>query len=318
MAKESKGNRKLFILGELFLFIIIFGSVITLFYFRNKKAEEEKVFKNNLNELNEKEEQYKEIQKKLEESLNKLKEYDNLDEKISSTKKDYYNTIKKLEDAIITGNSDKKIAYLTFDDGPYYNTYKVLDILDKYNVKATFFTTNINGDYCFDKKSENCFALYKEYVKRGHTIANHTYTHAIFKGLYSSVDSFINAVSKQQDHIKEQSGGYITNILRFPGGIPTAKAKLGSGGYERVTEKLREMGYGWVDWTSEDGDGKDIQNKQQAWNMLTSTLNDNIEVILFHDYNAITTSLLPEAIEYLQNKGYILLPLFYDSNMINK
>ena len=78
------------------------------------------------------------------------------------------------------------------------------------------------------------------------------------------------------------------------------------------------MGYGWIDWTAENGDGKDIQNKQQAWNMLTSYLDDNIEVILFHDYNNITTSMLPEVIEYLQNKGYILLPLFYESNMVNK
>ena len=78
------------------------------------------------------------------------------------------------------------------------------------------------------------------------------------------------------------------------------------------------MGYGWVDWTAENGDGKDIQNKNQAWSNLLSMLNENIEVILFHDYNTITTSLLGETIEYLQNKGYILLPLFYESNMINK
>ena len=318
MAKTSKTSGKLAIVVIVLLLLVLAGSLVGNFLVYSKFDEKKKSVKS----LND---EYEKVKKEYDATLNEVKEldeeikkYENLDSEIAENKKLYFANIKKLEDEILAKKSKKKIVYITFDDGPYYNTYKVLDILDKYNVKATFFTTNINGDYCFDKKSENCFALYKEYVKRGHTIANHTYTHAIFKGLYSSVDSFINAVSKQQDHIKEQSGGYITNILRFPGGIPTAKAKLGSGGYERVTEKLREMGYGWVDWTSEDGDGKDIQNKQQAWNMLTSTLNDNIEVILFHDYNAITTSLLPEAIEYLQNKGYILLPLFYDSNMINK
>ena len=52
--------------------------------------------------------------------------------------------------------------------------------------------------------------------------------------------------------------------------------------------------------------------------MLSSMLNEKIEVILFHDYNTITTNSLGETIEYLRNKGYILLPLFYESNMINK
>ena len=47
-------------------------------------------------------------------------------------------------------------------------------------------------------------------------------------------------------------------------------------------------------------------------------MNDDIEVILFHDYNRITTSILPGFIEYLQNNNYVLLPLFYDSVMIKK
>ena len=63
--------------------------------------------------------------------------------------------LKELEDSILNGTSDKKIAYLTFDDGPYYNTYKVLKILKENKVKATFFTTNVNGEHCFDNKSKN-------------------------------------------------------------------------------------------------------------------------------------------------------------------
>ena len=73
----------------------------------------------------------------------------------------------------------------------------------------------------------------------------------------------LQASKKQHEHIKEQTGGYVTNILRFPGGIPTAKAKLGSNGFNQVTEQLKKLGYGWVDWTAENGDGKDIQNKHR-------------------------------------------------------
>ena len=318
MAKEEKRNNGKFIIGLILSILIIASSIFVYFHFDdkmgdvlNKKYYIESASDEKTKELKQKEEELDTITKRIE-------SYNNLDESIETERKEYFNSIKKLEDAIIAGTSDKKIAYLTFDDGPYYNTYKVFDILEKYNVKATFFLTNINGDKCFDNKSVNCYQLYKEYTKRGHTIANHTYTHAIFKGLYNSPSTFIDAVKKQHDLIKEQTGGYIANIVRFPGGIPTAKAKLGTNGYNTATSELRKLGYGWVDWTAENGDGKDIQNKQQAWSMLSSMLNEKIEVILFHDYNTITTNSLGETIEYLRNKGYILLPLFYESNMINK
>ena len=61
-----------------------------------------------------------------------------------------------------------------------------------------------------------------------------------------------------------------------------------------------------------------LKSKTEAWKNMKASIDEPIEVILFHDYSKITTSLLPEFIEFLQNKGYILLPLFYESNMINK
>ena len=243
----------------------------------------------------------------------KIKSYQDIDRSIQTIQKKYFSRIKQLEDDILAHKSDKKIAYLTFDDGPYYNTHKVLDILDQYHVKATFFTISMNGEYCFDNKSENCFALYPEYVKRGHTIANHTYTHAIRGGLYRSADSFMDAVIRQEEHIKTQTGGYVTNIVRFPGGSAQAKDLK-----DPIIERLRERGYGWVDWTAQDGDGKGIASWEDGWNTFTSSINDPIEVILFHDYNRITTEILPSAITYLEENGYQIYPLFYESNMIQK
>ncbi len=226
---------------------------------------------------------------------------------------DYFTQIKNLENAILNGKSSKKIAYLTFDDGPYYNTYKVLDILDECNVKATFFTTSINGQNCYDKKSENCLLLYPEYVKRGHTIANHTFTHGISKGLYKNVDSFITAVKKQEEQVKNLTGGYVTNIVRFPGGSNQAKSLK-----EGIIAELRANNYGWIDWTAEDGDGKSLSSAAEAMENFKKTINENIEVVLFHDYNRYTTSILKDAINYLKDNGYELYPLFYESVMVNK
>lgn len=311
MEKKLRRNKREFIISVIIIVLMI-GSFTYLYFYIDKKIDNLKS-SYNINEST----NYKTLINTntalLESANDEYKKYDNLDEQLATVKSDYYKSLKELEDKVANKEINKKIAYITFDDGPYYNTYKVLDILDKYNVKATFFTTSINGEKCYDNSKANCFNLYKEYLKRGHTIANHTYTHAIFTGLYRSVDTFMTAVINQEEHIKKQTDGYITNIVRFPGGSPTA-GRLKSG----IIEQLRKRGYGWVDWTAYDGDGGNLKSTDQAWSNLKSSVDSNIEVILFHDYDKRTTSILPDVITYLRNKNYILLPLFYESRMINK
>ena len=317
MAKESKRYGSKFIVVELLLLVLIGVSLFVWYYFNDKKKNLEKDYNKDLEEYNLKKSEYDEIVKESEELTNKLKLYDNLDDSIKTTKEDYFKTIKELEDKIISGESNKKIAYLTFDDGPYYNTYKVLDILKKNKVKATFFTTNINKEKCYDNKNANCHELYKEYAKANHTIANHTYTHGWNKGLYRSASNFMDAIKKQEELIKSKTG-IVTNIARFPGGSGTPRAQGGKSRLNALIEALRKRGYGWVDWTAQDGDGGELSSKEQGWRNFKNSINDNIEVVLFHDYSKITTSLLPDAIKYLREKNYILLPLFYESVMINK
>lgn len=269
---------------------------------------------NNLkNILTKKTEKSLEIDDDKKELVKKIEELNNIEENIQLKRKEVFSLASKLEQKITSGEAKKKIAYLTFDDGPYYSTYKFLDVLKSKNVKATFFTTNVNKTNCYDNKSHNCHQLYKEYAKANHTIANHTYTHAIFKGLYTSVDSFVTAVKNQQNLIYEETG-LTTNILRFPGGSSTPGKTKGT----QMKNKIYEMGYGWVDWTAQDGDGGDLRSTSQAWSTFTSSINENIEVVLFHDYNQYTLSILPKAIDYLRDKGYILLPLFYESIKVVK
>ena len=307
--KEFKIPKKSIIIEIILVFftlLFIIGSILLLFDILGKKDKYS-------NEIKEYEEKIKTKNKELDDIKVELSHYKDLDNSIKNKKDEYYNLLKEFESKVLDGESDKKIAYLTFDDGPYYNTYRVFDILDEYGVKATFFTTNTNGEYCFDNKGENCWVRYKEYLDRGHTIANHTYTHAIFRGLYNSVDSFMGAVIDQENLVKEQTGGYVTNILRFPGGSVTAGNLK-----ESIIERLRERGYGWIDWSALDGDAEDVENETQAWNYLMSTLGDKVEVILFHDYSSITSNILPDVINHLREEGYVLLPLFYESRMVNK
>ena len=72
-----------------------------------------------------------------------------------------------------------KVVYLTFDDGPSDNTEKLLDILQQYRIKATFFTVGKDG---YDD-------VYRRIVGDGHTLGMHSYSHDYSK-VYSSVEAF--------------------------------------------------------------------------------------------------------------------------------
>lgn len=302
--------------GIILVFILLTLSTSILSYLSyNKYMKYNKILKDNkelnikLSTLNKEYEEEEKIKSNLQDEENSL---NNKEEEIVKLKEEVFSLASNLEEKITNNESSYKIAYLTFDDGPYHSTDEVLDILDNYKVKATFFTIGLDKDICYDDNNYSCAETYKKEVDRGHTIANHTYTHAIWRGLYSSTTSFINDVKRQEKLIEERTG-YKTNIVRFPGGSSTAGNLKNS-----ITNELKNMGYGWVDWTAQDGDGGYVPNTTVAWTNFTNSINENIEVVLFHDYSKITISILPKAIEYLQENNYIILPLFYNSIKVNK
>ena len=314
MGKSRRKTKKspiiitiIFIVGIL----LLSGLTVNNYFKCNKLIEKNKTLNVKLNEAKEKNTETKQNNDEL---LKQKDELEHLDEKISTKKQEVFTLASQVENKIRNKETSYKIAYLTFDDGPYHLTDTVIATLKKYKVKATFFTIGLNKDTCFDNSNYSCKETYKKIVDNGHTIANHTYSHLIFNGLYSSTDSFITQVKKQEEMIKNRTG-VTTNILRFPGGSGTAAAY---GIKNSAIKKLKEMGYGWVDWTAQDGDGGSLTDYNVGWKNFTGSINESIEVVLFHDYNTTTASLLPKAIEYLENSNYILLPLFYESVMINK
>lgn len=293
---------------------IAFIAFLVLSYFKYQEYQE------NIQKKDEIVKKYQEItnnkeldDKKINDINAKIDELNNIDEKIKAKQKDVFKLASEVEKKIKSGKSSKKIAYLTFDDGPYYNTYKVLKILRQNKVKATFFTTNTNGEHCYDNKSKNCHEVYAAIAKDNHTLANHTYTHGWNRGLYRNADTFMDAVKKQEKLIKEKTG-IVTNIVRFPGGSSTPGATRG----KAMKQALYKAGYGWVDWTAQDGDGGSLPNYATGMKNFKGSIGDKIEVVLFHDYHPVTTAMLPEVIKYLKNKNYIILPLFYESVMIHK
>mgnify|MGYP003294087992 CR=1 FL=1 len=308
--RKSKQSLSIIILLIIAIILIIL-SIIFIYYKTNKLENNFTSLTKNLNNIKE---DYNKIFSTNEELKSELDKLNNIDDSIKNDKEELFKLASSLEQKITKKETKYKIAYLTFDDGPYYTTNKYLDILKKYKVKATFFTIGLDKEDCYDNRSKDCSVMYKKIVDNGHTIANHTYSHLIWKGLYSSADSFINQVKKQEDLIKKKTG-VTTNIVRFPGGSSTANA---FGIKSAVTKKLKANKYGWVDWSAQDGDGGGIADKDKAFKNLKDSIDEDIEVVLMHDYSQTTLAILPQIIEYLESKNYILLPLFYESIKVNK
>ena len=236
---------------------------------------------------------------------------------IDTNRAEVFKLAAQLEKDIVDGKTDKKICYITIDDGPYKRGQKYLELFDKYDIKATFFLTTANGNKLPDQADITASSMYPEYVRRGHTIGNHTYSHNYGSGgIYSSAKAFMNSVEKQQKFTDEATGGYKPQIIRFPGGTSMAGSNLGS-----IEKALRKKGYGWIDWTVDSGDSKggdDVSKATIKKAVLNASKKQKIMVVLFHEWSQNSLDALPDIIESLEEKGYIFLPLFYDSVMVEK
>ena len=204
---------------------------------------------------------------------------------------------------------ERKIVYLTFDDGPSDNTEKILDVLKHYNVKATFFVTGNN-----QKKND----VLKRICKESSAVGLHTYTHD-YAQVYASEDTYFTDLQKISDMVKKTTGKE-SHIIRFPGGSSnTVSAKYSPGLMTLLTEKVVEKGYQYFDWNcdSTDAGGNNVPAETIVKNA-TSCDARHIN-ILMHDTDAKDTTVeaLPAIIEYYRSRGYAFEPLTVDSAPIH-
>lgn len=196
-----------------------------------------------------------------------------------------------------------KRAYLTFDDGPSKNiTNKVLDILKKHNIKATFFEVG----RLIDENPDVAKRVYDE----GHLIANHSYSHN-YDALYSTAESFSEEIKKAEQTIEKVTGAPVDfKLIRFPGGSYNA----GDHAAEKQVYKktLANMGYYYCDWNTLNGDaeGKEKNSvelteyfKKYAASFIEQ---DKNVIVLMHDSDTkqATVDSLEGIITYLVEQGY--------------
>ncbi|MDD2569202.1 MAG: polysaccharide deacetylase [Clostridia bacterium] len=188
----------------------------------------------------------------------------------------------------------EKVIYLTFDDGPSLLTPEILDVLDEYGVKATFFVIG--------KEDEFSKSIYKEIVERGHTIGVHTYSHQ-YKEIYTSVDSYLADFNRLYQLIYDTTG-VPPQIFRFPGGsVNVYNAAI----YQEIIAEMLRRGFVYYDWNVSSGDtGKSPTKTSVTNNIVPKVKNFNEPVVLFHDSSnkKCVVEALPAIIEKLQQQGY--------------
>ena len=176
----------------------------------------------------------------------------------------------KIDNALAEG---RKVVYLTYDDGPSANTEKLLDVLDQYGIKATFFVI----------KTPEYDEYVKEIVTRGHTLAMHSTTHD-YRHVYESYDSFKEEVDVLSNYLTELTG-FTPFAFRFPGGSSNQQTTLP---IQTFIKYLDEKNIVYYDWNVSSGDGgsKELTVDEIYNNVISGVEGKDISVCLLYTSDA--------------------------------
>lgn len=204
-----------------------------------------------------------------------------------------------------TDDTTTKKVYLTFDDGPGSQTGKILDILKKNHVKATFFVTG--------KEDASSKKIYQRIVKEGHTLAMHSYSH-IQDVIYDSKEAFEKDL-KQINRCLYEATGVHTKFYRFPGGSSTQNTSLP---IQNFIDVLNKNHYLYLDWNviSPDINNANATKEQVVTGVMQDVDAYDTAVVLMYDVadKPMTVKALPSIIKQIKVKNYELLPV--DESMI--
>lgn len=185
-----------------------------------------------------------------------------------------------------------KVIYLTFDDGPTPEiTHWVLNTLEQYKAKATFF--------CIGNNVEKHPEIFQDILKNDHAIGNHTHNH--LKGWKHKTKAYLKNIELCESVLNLQT----VNCKLFRPPYGQIKPKQG--------KKLLELDYKIVMWDvlSFDWD-KNISEKKCLTNVITKANKGSI--IVFHDSLKASKNMmyaLPKVLEYFSKKGYAFKKIDY-------
>ena len=183
-------------------------------------------------------------------------------------------------DVVINRKIDKskKMIALTFDDGPNYNTSKVIDVLNKYDIKATFF---VLGSRAINNKD-----ILKKMVDSGMEIGNHTYNHLLLtkydenkiRSEIEDTSEVIYSATKKRPKLLRPSYGSINNKIKKVANMPI------------------------IIWDIDTLDWK-YHNSKRITSRVVNKVRDG-DIILMHDIYSASLNALSNIIPILQDNGY--------------
>ena len=180
--------------------------------------------------------------------------------------------------------SEEKKLFLTFDDGPDPDvTTWVLDLLDNFGAKATFF--------CLGANVLKYPETYNQVIKKGHRVGNHSHSH--LKGFRTGIRKYLSDVFKAEQYIQ-------SNLFRPPYGmIRTMALRKLKKKYKIILWDVLSMDY-----------DNNIQSRQVVRNVITNARAGSI--IVFHDSKKAEQNLkyaLPRLLDFYSKRGYEFVPL---------
>ncbi len=193
------------------------------------------------------------------------------------------------------------IIYLTYDDGPSGYTSRLLDVLDQYGVKATFFVVNTGYGDTMARAANS-----------GHTVAIHSATHNYDK-IYSSEEAYFNDLYYMQSIIQSYTG-QTSMMLRFPGGSSNSVSYFNPGIMTRLTQLVQEKGFRYFDWNVDSRDAGGVTNgwAEVAYNVIRGASYRGTSVVLMHDSNGMCIRATERIIQWGLANGYTFAALTYN------
>ncbi len=198
---------------------------------------------------------------------------------------------------------DRNTIYLTFDDGPGPYTGRLLDVLSRYNVRATFFVTALNQEY-----QNQIGRAYRE----GHSIGVHSATHDYYS-IYASEEAFFADFNAVEDLILRQTGT-TTRLFRFPGGSSNTVSRFNPGVMSRLTQAMTDMGYIYFDWNVDSDDAGGTRDTDKILqNLKDGCTGRRVSVVLQHDIKDYSVAAVEAVIQWGLENGYTFRALQLDS-----
>ncbi len=181
-----------------------------------------------------------------------------------------------------SSNKNNKEIALTFDDGPHEKTIEILDVLLKYNAKATFF--------CIGKQIEKHPKILERIVAEGHNVGNHSYSHSNWNGFFSS-----KKIALEIEQTKELIAQLVNKKVRLyrpPFGVTNPNIA-------KAISKTNQVVIGWNIRSLDTV----IENETLIFERIKKRLKPG-SIILLHDTSAKTVSVLEQLLLFLQSEGY--------------